>query len=320
MPYQTGTYSNINDALFKLAAWAVANGWTQNNLSDDSAAADGPGWRLHIEKSIGGTDFFFNFRSSDGSTAMADSGGFVAGICVNGSTEYTGLGATWDKQTGFTTDGYSSAQSTCGNAAALKLSGGTYYFFATATTLSAVFESDSDALDWRMITVGAVGGFPFYSASGDNYDSYTAGFRDQRSSYLGQVSVNSQGTHGNIAIRLSDDKWYLPYAYYYLSSLRTLIPPALSTVTMTTAINGSLGWPLVQYSPDLFRGNAILSPSQIGVVQGIANEYYPIGQVEGVKLLNMKNYSNADEITIGSDTYKVFRNFNESQAGVAFLK
>ena len=110
MAYSTGSYTGIDDALDKFAAWAVTNGWMQNNLS-----ADGTGKRLHIQKTIGAGTFYFNLRSA---TAESITGaGTITGICVNGSTAWDGTGTAWNLQTGYTTRDYLGAITACGNIA-----------------------------------------------------------------------------------------------------------------------------------------------------------------------------------------------------------
>jgi hypothetical protein len=314
MAYSTGTYTGQNDALSKFYAWALTNSWTQ-----EFTASDGDGTRAHISKTIGSSDFFFNFRSSSGTDFMADTGGTGVGIFFNGSTGFTGSGTDWDLQTGFTTDTYQSGSSAAGNVTKLK-SSGTYHFFATATNLSAVFESESEELDWRMFTVGSMGGYSAYFGSGANRDATTAIY-DTRSSYCARTATGTSETQTNSA------SFFVPTEGWYgarnedtgnlTHTLRNLVD---SGIVPDDDIKGSVAAPIVAHTPDSFRGNAQLAPSSVTITKGLANEYWPASDIEGVKFINMTNYANEQVVTYDGDDYMLFRIYNPSPTGVAFLK
>jgi hypothetical protein len=58
----------------------------------------------------------------------------------------------------------------------------------------------------------------------------------------------------------------------------------------------------------------------VSITKGLSSELWPIGEIEGVKFVNMTNYADGQEITIGSDTYKLFRIYQSGSTGAAFLK
>jgi hypothetical protein len=320
MSYSTGTYTGIDDAGDKFYAWALTNSWTQNYT-----AADGTGFRYHIEKNIGGTDFFFNLRTAINESNITDSGNFLkAGINIQGSTAFVNdAGVTdWDKQTGYTTSEYAGSDSVCGNVDSLLTSGGTYHFFATATTLSAVFESDSDELDWRIFTIGSLGGHPFYATSGGIATGTAVGV-DGRSAYCSSVpSTLTDRRNAHSAVYIDTEGWYVSRletsGSTFTRIVGNLVSPNVSADNI--ALRGSVTASTVEFSPDSFRGNAQLAPSSMNITKGLTNEYWPVSDVEGVKFINVTNYSNEQEIIYDGDTYMLFHIYNPSPTGVAFLK
>jgi hypothetical protein len=311
MAYSTGSYTDIEDALDLFSAWAVTNGWTENmNTLEDSRR------RVHIQKTIGSSTFYFNFKTMDSQTPFGHTGyGAVTGIALNGSTGYD-VGSSWDAQPGYTTESYDDSSTSGGCVDSMIAEGGTYYFFATDTTLSAVFETESSQSDWRMMTVGSLDGSPFYSASGGDSDLYDTTY-DNRSAYLCQAGVGEDRT--NRASIYSGVYWY---GMSGTITSEYAIRPAVyaNTVYASSDRSGSLPFAYINYSPDAFRGNAVLVPSVLTCLKTSSSEFYPIAEVEGVKLINMQNYVNEEEITYGSDTYKLFRIFNPAKVGIAFLK
>jgi hypothetical protein len=314
MAYSTGTYTGQDNALALFYAWALTNSWDQ-----EYTAADGDGTRAHISKTIGSSDFFFNFRSTDGTDFMADTGGNGVGIFMNGSGEFTGSGTVWDRQLGFTTDVYAGSQSAVGNVTKL-IASGTYHFFATATNLSAVFESDSDQSDWRMFTVGSMGGYSAYFGSGANTDNVTATY-DARSSYCARTATGvSEAQTNSSSLFVPTEGWYGMRNDSAGNDLRCVREMVNSIILPLGDTLGSVASPIVAFTPDSFRGNAQLAPSSITITEGTADEYWPVSDIEGVKFINMTNYTNGQEIVYDGDTYMLFRIYNPSTTGVAFLK
>lgn len=311
------TYNDPDDALDKVAAWAVTSGWTQNDLS-----ADGTGKRLHIEKSIGGSDFFFNLRSCTDADAVQPMATFDAnGIMVSGSTAWDGTGTDWDKQTGFSTDTYQSSSSGGGGARALIPAGGACHFFATATNITAIFESESTELDWRMFTMGSLGGYPaFFCSGGWGSHAYLGGNYDTDSSFAALTNLAGGAQQLNHAsVFVPTEGWYGMRSFASNANLRVMHNLVNSNVSLATDIYGSVASPVVRYSPDSFRGNAQLAPSSVTIKKGLSSEAWPIADIEGVKFVNMTNYTNGQEIVYDGDTYKLFHIFNSSPSGVALL-
>lgn len=319
------TYTDRDDALKKLIDWAVnathGNGWTQ-----EYSAAEGDGWRGHLSKTINSIDCFFNFRSSDGVEDISTSqGDVVAGIAVNGSSEYTGTGVAWDDQVGHTTNTYAGSTNIYGNADKLILTGGDCHFFSTPTNLTGVFQSESDTDDWKFITIGLLGTYPAYFASGGLFKDILAGSEgdyDPRSSYCSNTETQGTSNAPNASSAVYDGTgWFVNYN----NRQGNIVTDILNNLIhgFTTGPNsdpGSLIMDVLHKVPDAFRGNAQLFPGEMAITKGTTNEFYPVGELEGIQFCNMTNYNNEQEITNGAgDTYKLFRIWNPGPMGVAFL-
>jgi hypothetical protein len=247
----------------------------------------------------------------------------IRGIALNGSTSWDGIGTDWDEQTGYTTRGYSSTATASGRVDELYNTGGTYYFFATASNLTAVFTTDSNENDYRMLTVGTCGGFTSYFASGGTRDNYSTGSYDALSSYCAKTTTGfSASINNHCALYIPTEGWYnmwnIAESPNTTRIMRNLINS--NTATDTAGIYGSVSAEILYNSPDAIRGNAQFAPSLTTITKGLSSELWPIGEIEGVKFINMTNYADGQEITLGTDTYKLFHIYQSGSTGVAFLK
>lgn len=62
----------------------------------------------------------------------------------------------------------------------------------------------------------------------------------------------------------------------------------------------------INRSPNIFNGLAPLLPIKTFVERAVGNVYAYVGDAPDIRCLNMKNNNPKDEITIGSDTWKIF--------------
>lgn len=325
MAYQTGSYTDQNNALDLWRAFLLAQGWTINSFIDDGSSYAGDtftGKRLHVQKLIEGTTHYFNFRSCSNQRVFSYSQyGNVTGICLNGSTGYSS-GSSWDQQPVFTPQNYTNTTISSGGCVdKLIETGGTYFFFATTTSATAVFTTDSDQGDYRFMTIGSMDGRSIYEASGGADDDVDSGTDDNRSSYCGSPE-DGNSSNANGAIKLTDG-WYVSHIWeggIYTYRLNALVDVRGSLGAVVTSMRGSNAAASLKYSPEPFKGNAPLVACAPTLTKGTASEYYPCGILEGVFFLNMTNYTNEQEITIGANTYKLFHIFNPNPSGVAFLK
>ena len=322
MGFQTGSYSNQNELLNLFAAWAVANGWTQNLLTDDSFRYGGDtftGRRLHLQKTINGTDCYFNLRSTSNQRVYSYSGyDAVTGICVNGSTGFDS-GQSWDTQPGYTPYYYGQSTSSGGCVDAINETGGAYTFYAQDDSLSMQILSQSTWGDNRFLTIGCTSlGAPIYSASGGTSNEFsTTNTYDDRSAYMGRSGGDGIPSAG--AAVLLTAGWHVLDTYYTTGVSRRLKPLVDVNGTGAGVLTGASSVsPSIAYSPEPFRGNAPLPVFAPVVSQGSSSEFYPVGVLSSIRFINMTNYSNGEEITVGSDTYKMYRIFNPNPSGVAF--
>lgn len=306
MAYLTGSYTDEADALATFIAWGVTNGWTNNSPTSGEQLA----------KTINGLSCHFNFDDYITGTPWGHEA-VTNAILVTGSTGFDG-GEDWMNQPGTTKSTYTGFTSTGGVVDKLKASGGNYHFFATATTLSAMYETDATWGEWRGLVIGNVGGTIGYIASGGDENDDISIF-DRRSMFMGdvtQVAGQCSFYDGSGWITRSTNTFgtndYSTYA---------LIDADGGT---SEALIGSLCGPLVSFTPDKFRGNVVLAPSQITYVKEIDGEVWPIGEVEGLKFLNMTNIGDGEEVlhdpSGANEAYVCFRNYTPYTPGMAFLK
>jgi len=323
MAYSTGSYTDQNDALNLFATFLTGTaGYTQNDLSDDGAAYAGDvftGRRLHVQKNINGTDYFFNFRSCSNQRVFEDTSYTnVTGICVNGSTGYN-AGNSWDTQPGHTEEAYASGTSDSIGGSCRKLieTGGTYHFFATPTVVSAAFQSEYALSEFQFITIGATDlNKAIYACSAGQQE----GLKSDRSNfaiYLAGADTDISTNIRNFSAALYDGTGWLGHVSEGGSATDSL-NPAVSLHGVT--VKGDYASAYVENSPDPFRGNAPLPPCATTCLLSNIGEVRPSGVLDGVHFINMKNYSGGQEITIGSDVFKCFRINDNYEAGVAFKK
>lgn len=323
MATTNGTYSNVNDALDKLYAWANTQGWTQ-----EAKTTEGTGQRAHISKTINGVAVYAHFRSAVAENGVVTGHLSLTGIGVGVSTGINSPATTgnWNEQPGFSKVGFGSSSPGNGAASQLDNSGGDYYFFATPTTLSAVFSSASYHEDWKMVTVGLIGDCIGYIASAGHISVDTSTTQAQ-SAYL------VRNYHTNASTYIASMALYVPSIGWYTDRLNSSGESTTQQVNKLVAMygnagdpdacSGSLAHPIVAASPDSFKGNTVLAPTEINITQGTVGRYYPVGHVEGVKLLNMTQLVNEEQISFGGDNYRVFRHTNNPAttnilSGVAF--
>lgn len=138
--FQTGSETSVPNLLNTLAAFCVANGWTQN-----FNAVEGSGRRVHLQLS---SDVFINMRALvNESPNTVRSLPAVSGLNICGSTSYVG-GTHWWNQTGFpTTSTANDAQM-----AGITHSGAvpTYYFFARGNMIYVWLEYTAGSYQWLM--------------------------------------------------------------------------------------------------------------------------------------------------------------------------
>jgi hypothetical protein len=328
MSYETGTATDQHNLLDKVRTFLVANGWTQNGWADD-----GTGKRLHVSK--GG--LYFNFRSAVNERvfpyAYYSSSGYayVTGIALCGSTGYDG-GEAWDEQPGGPIFNYNSC--TWG-VCAKDISGAVpaYHLFTLgANSVCLVVEYQSGKfqyLVWGELDKSEAGTY--------TGGQFVAGSRSAAAaSYGGLGPTGIFGYQGYpddtamLAVRMDIDsitEYWWPggnYVTRYGNATRLVRANGLSgALEPESASQYGLEAPLIRATPNAFNGLTPLFPIPI-IAERASDKWSYIGRVPNTRMLNMTNYSAGDEVTFGSDTWKVFPQHSKTdtypEAGLAILK
>lgn len=271
MAYSTGTANNPTDLLQQLATFAAAHGWT----IDRNASYSGNYWMaLHN----GGA--YFNFATE----ATAKS------FLVCGATGYSGA-ATPSTQAG------TSPQATY----TIGLTGPytAYYFFSGTTYLHIVIEVNAgvfmsimigklpatggitDAQYVQGVSWGVVGGAPDQVPYPYNNGPFFANC---------YAAINLIGATVDSVFR-----WFQA-PQQQVAPLRYQAP-----ITAGGILNS-----LILRSPNTFNGLTPLLPVPIFLERAVGNIYSFAGMVPDFRVINILNVNPKDEITIGSNVWKLF--------------
>ena len=329
MAYETGTASSATDLLDKFRLFAIAQGWTVNRWAS---------WTSGYELCISKGSSYFNLRSAINATLLVNGTNDYNkyGITLNGSDGYS-AGSAWDRQPGYPLlVGGSVGVDQVHALVPFVTSFGpfrSYHFFAPdSKTLYAEIEVVSGtfqrfgvgALD--LFNAAAAGGGRFYYGTGGEHvtnstDASTWLGRQISSVYsLGEVPfrsgdpILSLGRHGS-AVRCAFDA-FDNWAGSGVSSNYTFHgkcaqgSPAHDRVLRELSLNplNNIGL-LLPIIVSVNRANAFLQP---------------LGVIPGIRYMDMTNYLPGDEITLGSDVWKIFpwyiKGGRSLQRGIAYLK
>lgn len=341
MAYQTGTATDCNDLLGKFRLFAIAQGWATNRW-----ATVGSGRELCISKGSA----YFNFRSLQNETLNpfngTSSGAGMYGIVLNGSDGYAG-GSAWDRQPGYpvrnagTLGAVDQGHIWC---PVHDLSTGpfpAYHFFSVNSGQALYCEWEVSTGTFQRFGVGSLdlfnpaapGGGRFCYATGgaipltaanqrwreydiDNNPYMMECVPFRRASLSGHSTSYGTGrtTAGSMvrASFSSFDNW--------ACSGREASQHPYAWVCQGGGNHDRL---LRELSPAPLNGVAVLVPNIVSL--NINNEFLaPIGQMPGLRFMDMSNYLPGDEFTLGTDTWKVFPWYAKGgvsfQRGIAFLK
>lgn len=337
--FYTGTSTGPNDLIDKLRLALIAESWTV-----DAFSAVGAGYRLHVHKAASdATNMYFNFRSAideHGPSLITEDNlnsdsGDVTGLVINGSTGYD-AGEDWDTQTGHPDNRSSQSYGCCMTPMSISAIPA-YYFFFVGDSVHIVVEITSGKFQFMSFGMlkkqGTITGGQYFTASISTYSpvgDYTGSetYRSQYapryfslSGYAGYDSING-------AVYLTADsvtKWFRCSE----SSEHEIVFSCPSGAGNPGnydqyCLRGicSFFW---AFAPSFYNAMAAMAPCYVFIKRSDDN-YSLLGWPEGVRFLNVTNYTPAQEITYGSETWMVFNNdgVNASQtnpyAGFAFLK
>jgi len=343
MAYYSGTATGPTDLLDKIRTALVAEGWTENDYS-----VDGTGYRLHVQKvaQSGGPTMYFNFRSAVdeyGSTITEDNTnsdglGNVTGILINGSTGYDG-GEDWHTQPGYPqgddNKSYASVMSEMSVSAIPA-----YYIFFMGDSVHIVVEVTSGKFQMMsfgcLVKQGAYTGGQYFSASLSSrtpYKEYHDPDHQQyrytpryftRPGYAGYYQ-----SHGSVYVDAdSDERWRRSDESNKEIQWQGVGGYSHSGDSYGQYMRMGLCSFFHGMSPNYYTNIAALCPVYVILLRSDAENYSLLGWPEGVRFINFTNYSAGQEVTHGTDTWKIFHangsnedsEYDNEYCGFAYLK
>lgn len=338
MGYQTGTSTGPNDLLDKLRLFLIGEGWTVNGWT-----TVGLGYRLHVQKTVsgGGPEMYFNFRSAideRGTTITEDNYnsegyGDVTGIVVNGSTGYS-AGNSWDKQPGYpqniTVNPYTYSFGCVMSPMSISAIPA-YYFFTVGNSVHICVEVTAGKFQFMSFGClnkqGTYTGGQYFTASFESREPYRkwngiAADAGKTPQYF-TVNVIYNSPHGAVYLEVDS------VADWRCADLATLgeifFPCVAGQSAGTSDTKGGVASQFFGASPNFYNNIAAMTPIYVFGKRS-DNNYSLLGWPDGVRFLNVTNYSVGQELTYGSETWKVFHadsgNFTplNMYCGFAFLK
>lgn len=311
MSYESGTSTGPNDLIDKLRIFLVADSWTVDDFS-----SVGAGYRLHVHKAASdATNMYFNFRSAiaeTGTTLITENNnggasGTVTGLIINGSTGYD-AGELWHHQPGKCENG--SSQSYGGCMTAMSVSAiPAYYFFSTGDSVHIAVETTAGKFQFisfgMLYKQGTITGCQYFSASFSTHEPTTeyAGTQVYSPKYFtvlvagsssGSVYITADGT---TSWRRTDSSSTVPEIAF----------PCVSGQSIGNSVysKGGIASFFWQKSPNAYNAMAAMCPIYTFLLRS-DNNYSLIGWPEGVRFLNVTNYTSGDELTYGAESWVVF--------------
>lgn len=269
--YSTGTASGPKAVLQALATFATSAGWT----IDFNNTYTGVGWWLAVHKG----SCYLNFVAD-----TADQN-----VYLYGATGYSS-GSSFSAQPGTSPNSYNVCNSGSGPYTG-------YHFFSTsgsAAYLHVVIEKSAGIFaHFQGGALNAIGGAaPCIYIQATNW------------SYGGAYCSFPDGSGGEFP-------WSNAYPYGYVGvtvdgTFGWFKPNNSSPSRANWPFQQSLAADSITKSPNTFNGLAPLFPIQCFVERAVGNLWAYVGDAPDLRAVNIKNNNPKDEITIGSDTWKIF--------------
>lgn len=311
MAYETGTATNVNDVLDKLRVFAIAQGWTVNRWRDGGYSG---GKELCLQKGIQYVNLWSNNSTNqDTLNSTRDPSPYIRGRL---SMSYDSSADTWNQP-----DQSGEAMASNGMFAPLE----NYWFFGSADSIHVVVE----------ISAGQYTQFGFgmmqksFNYNGGNYlygnlwDHYwtSSGRNVRRNDYDGtshgtpfdsQVSgAGNSDDYGYTIVRADVKGLVNNFLSNKGAGSSTTTPMKLTSSSMRGGdAGGGYGrmFPTLGESSKLticsFSQQTMLVPCYVGAREGTWGMF--LGQVEDLRFVDVTNYSGAQEVTFGPDTWVVF--------------
>lgn len=333
MAYATGSAASAAGVLQSLAAFCTSYGWT---VDHNASYGGGAGWWLAVHK---GTCYLnYQVPASGGMVALYGATGYNSSAtpstqantgpgvgCSFGASLDPGNNPIWN-------DGPYSA----------------YHFFSSTsgTYLHVVVEISAGLFGHchagQLNTVGGAGPCTYLTGSfwytyipqsgADTNPSNPDAFGNAKA-FCWDDSIASIGQYGGLSV---SNIWLyctVDSVSRWFGGFQVPSPARLLHADYSLSVNHGLQGNMTRATPNQWNGISPLIAIPYFAERITGNIYSPVGEAPDVRLLNMKNNNGLDEITIGTDVWKVFPQISNNPAtvvrggqassfpyGLAFLK
>lgn len=308
--YETGSASGVVDLITKLEVFMAANGWTT-----DSFATEGTGKRYHAHRG----SVYFNARAYAAETvsgALQDGGNTnVSALAMNLSTAATGGSAWFDNPGAPATSAplYHTA-GLDGLSAAIPA----YHFFAhnSGDQIVVVVEYASGYYQWlvfgTLAKFGTYTGGAYFTGSRhglSNLVQSNNGFVPGIGFFSKQSQVGTTTSPAFVSVSVdSETGWHWSDSY---SSGRDAAKRYI--VDNFKRYETTLG-----IQPNTLNSLAVMMPVVVSVERGTTSHgserLSPLGELPGVYFLRISSLTPGQQITLGSDDYRVFPFYYKNNA------
>jgi len=301
MSYEIGTSTSATDLLDKIRVVALARGWTVNTNNNISASEK---W---ISLQIGTS--FYNLYANNAAGTSSNPGGR---IFLNIATGYDNA-QPWNNQPNQSNLEAGYADPLYGIVHCNDLQGPftSYRIFSMPDYIHIVVERSPDnfihIMLGKLTKYGAYTGGEYITSTywtfGDSYTNYP---EDSQHSYAFD-SAASQYSHCSMNVRCYVDSRKYSDSYSngnnndrrVIGSIRS--PVSIGNINSIDMPN----WLPFNKVPNSFNQITPFLPIILYVGRG-SDLFSPIGEVQDIRIVNMKNYNPGDIVTFGSDQWVVF--------------
>lgn len=293
MATQTGVYTDPLDLLSSFRTFASANGWAENLYT-----AEGSGQRLHIQKTVGSTTFYFNFRAAVNEALVP--GKSYYGILSNASTGFDAGVSSLGQPGAPSSGGYIFTSSSLGS----------YRFVASDSFVSMIADNKNGNTSHGIYTCSeALFGVFCSGVYSSSFDSGDAKYYE-RSFLRAHTSIALYGCH----VRAT-------FGWIPLNSYRGQSNNMIQEIFRDDSVSdaGYVIRGLLDNTPNTTIGIPVCFPFVIFAGSRVLNTTRQYDGVSGLLILNKKYIENGQAITLGGETYAVYEsNPDQPDYGIAY--
>lgn len=330
MAHTHGTAISPDDLLTQIRTFLLANSWVEDDFSTDNSSyvlysgMIGTGKRFHAHKN----GCYVNLRSVIRGAVFEDKLGNntqtadglymveLTGLALNVGTGYNG-GSNWDKQPG----ALDNAGGTTGGAGcaidSLSVSSiPGFDIFQNDDCVVLCVEWEASKFQW--MTFGTlnkagsyVGGYYFAGMCGHFYPHFDwyDGTVNETEDYHAFLSHRTDGNTFKSGIYLTADAsaaWRLPNSSGYFDAINICHLGGINPVVGAANLRRmEILRKIIKAQPNSINGLAPFLPL-IPVISRADFNYSPVGEISGLRAMNMLNYAAGDTISYGGDTWHIF--------------